>query len=294
MGRNAGIIGKNSAAAGEALLGMSNLADKFLNRIGTSAGLGYLYALDYVSNTGGTLTIYSGDSDLSSTLDSYFGNTNGDALFLPNGNYTVDSSYSSNFVHDYSSSIFPSGFYGVFGGHPNEVQILANANPVSRSENSIVSWDDAGTISFTAGYMTIRTIEYGTTTYTIPLFHGTGTTDLDYVLLKNVVISRDGGDATYLYDNNADTGYIKLLNCTVGNIGSFGSNYSGSLTNKSADNCLFGNSSVLSYVGTTTNCTDGATITVDNTTKYLSYDTGTYTDRGHLYGLSDTTWAEPA
>ena len=294
MGRNAGIIGKNSADNGQALLGMSNLADKFLNRIGTSAGLGYLYALDYVSSTGGTLTTYTGGSDITATLNSYAGNSSGDALFLPNGTYTVDSSYNSNFTHDYSSSIFPSGFYGVFGGHPNEVQILANANPATRSENSIVSWDDAGTISFTAGYMTIRSIEYGTTTYTIPLFHGTGTTDLNYVLLKNVAITRDGGDATYLYDNNADTGFIRLQNCTIGEINSFGSNYSGSLTNKSAINCLFGNANVSTYVGTATNCTDSATITADSITKYLSYDTGTYTDRGHLYGLSDTTWVEPS
>lgn len=293
MGRNAGIIGKNSADNGQALLGMANLSDKFLNRIGTSAGLGYLYALDYVSNTGGTLTTYTGGSDITATLNSYAGSTNGDALFLPNGNYTVNSAFNSNFTHDYSSSIFPSGFYGVFGGHPNEVQILANANPATRSENSIVSWDDPGVISFTCGYMTIRSIEYGSISYEIPLFHGTGTTDLNYVLLKNVAISRDGGDATYLYDNNGDTGYIWLKNCTIGNITTFGTNYSGSLTNKAAFNCLFGNPSVSSRVGTSTNCTDSATITVDGQTQYLSYDQGTYTDRGHLYGLNDTTWVEP-
>ena len=98
-----------------------------------------------------------------------------------------------------------------------------------------------------------------------------------------------------LYDNNADTGYIWLKNCTIGNSSGFQTNYAGSLTNKNAYNSLFDQALVAStHWGVLSNCTSSASISADGTTFVLSYDTGTYTDRGHLYGLSDTTWVEPS
>jgi len=296
--RNAGKIGKIDSSTNESKKGLFNTGDNFAYQYGNSPGeyFGLSYAQAIAAVTGGSVTTYSGGSDLSSTLDGYYGSTSGDVLYLPAGSYTVDSSYSANFTHTYSSSVFPSGYYAVVGEDPQTVVVSATVNTAARSDNQIVSWDDAGTLKVTIGYMTLITKSYGSINYTIPFFHGTGTTDLVYCIMKNVFINRDGNTFSMLYDNNADTGYIDLINCSIGNAGTLSANYSGSNTNKTAENCLF-EPNIISgthwgtYTDTTTNA--GTVITVDGS-GFGTYDTATYSTVGHLYGRSTTTFTEPA
>jgi len=295
--RNAGIIGKNSAATGEPLKGLGDLGDKFLNRIGTSAGLGYLYALSYVSQTGGTLTTYSGGADITSTLDGYAGNTNGDALFLPAGTYLVDTETGgANFTGTYGAQMFPSGFYGVFGGDPQKTCIRGTVDATAtRAENTLVCWDDAGIIKFTAGYLTLVPNTFSGTNYQCCLFHGTGTTDLEYALFKNCAINKDGDSYSTIYDNNSDNGFIWLKNCSVGNRDTYLPNYNGNMTNKECYNCLLeDNWSTGSDWGTLTDTDEGVGSVFTVTDYFMTYNTATYSTSGHLYGLDDTTWSEPA
>ena len=294
--RNAGIIGKNSAANGENLLGLGDLQDKFLNRINTSAGLGYLFAQNVAAATGGTLTFYNGGSDLTSTLGEYEGSTSGDVLFLPDGVYTTVGDSTT-----YSHSIFPRGYYAVIGNDPATTAIVrTDVDQSPRSDGCITTWDPAGSgagtneLKLTAGYLTLKTKAYSATNYQNCLFHGLSGY-LGYVYMKNVCINRGGSQMSMIYDNSADTDPIKLINCSIGNTGTFVSNYSGSLTQKTATNCLFQpniaeNTHWGTYTDTTTNA--GSVFTEDGS-GFLTYDTGTYSTVGHEYGKSDVSYTEP-
>lgn len=296
--RNQGFMGKNMPVKGTANTGMYDIDDLYFNKYDTSFGLGYLYALSYVSTTGGTLTTYTGasGSDITTTIESYYGNTSGDALFLPAGTYymkTSSATDSSKFLNNYGQSIFCSGFYGVFGSHPDSTIIIADEDGSNRTDNCVISWDDAGDIKIALGYFTLLTKSYGSASYLSALFHGTGTTDLTYCSMKNVAINRDNTNLTMLYDNNNDTGYIELINCSLGNVLGFAGNYSGSLSNKDAYNCLFEPNVTTSEWGTLTDTTvNGSYFTVDGD-GFMDYDDTTYTDRGHRYNLNDTTWSSP-
>ncbi|MDB4351138.1 hypothetical protein OAA34_00330 [bacterium] len=291
--RNMGIIGKPAPARGQNKKGVFNQGDLNVNKYDSSFGVGLLYAQSYVASTGGTLTIYDGGADLTSTIVAFDQSTSGDALFLPPGNYTIDTSSDSALVHTYSTSMFASGYYGVFGGDPDTTQILADQPGSPRADNCLASWDDAGTISLTLGYLTLRLDHLANAAdYRAPLFHGTGTTDLNYIMIKNCAINLENTNLTMLYDNNSDTGDIKFENCSIGNVATFANNYSGSLTNKSADNCLFEPNITTTQWGTLTDCTvNGSYFTVTN--NYLIYDTATYSTVGHRYNLTDTTWSAP-
>ena len=296
MGRNAGIIGKNSAANGEALLGMANLADKFLNRVGTSAGLGYLFAQSVAAETGGTLTTYTGGPDLTATLAAYEGSTSGNVLFLPAGNYTTTGDSTT-----YSQAIFPRGYYAVIGSDPSDTIIVrTDVNQAPRSDGNITTWDSNGSgagtnlLKLTAGYLTLKTKTYSATNYENSVFHGLSTY-LGYVYLKNICLNRGGSALSMLYDNSADTDPIKLINCSIGNTGTLYGNYAGSLTQKTATNCLFEpNITENTHWGTFTSTTTNAgAIFSEDENGFLTYDTGAYSTVGHEYGKSDTSFVEP-
>ena len=291
--RNMGILGKPAPASGETKKGLFNQGDLNVNKFDSSAGPGFAYAQSYVAATGGTLTTYSGGSDLTSTIVGYDQSTNGDALFLPPGSYTVDTSTDAALVHTYSTAMFASGYYGVFGADPDTVQILADQPGSPRADNCIASWDDNGTINLTLGYLTMR-LDHLTNTisYTTPLFHGTGQGQLSYVMMKNCAINMENTSLSILYDNNNDADDIKFENCSIGNFSTFTNNYSGSKTNKVAENCLFEPNVTTTQLGSLTNCTvNGSYFTV--TGNYLIYDTGTYSTVGHRANLNDTTWSAP-
>ena len=291
--RNMGIMGKPAPARGQNKKGVFNQGDLNVNKYDSSFGVGLLYAQSYVGSTGGTLTIYDGGADLTSTIVAYDQSTSGDALFLPPGDYTVDTSTDAALVHTYSTAMFASGYYGIFGGDPDTTRILADQPGSPRADNCIASWDDNGTINLTLGYLTLR-LDHLTNSvnYTNPLFHGTGTGDLAYVMMKNCAINMEGTALSILYDNNNDTGDIKFENCSIGNFSTFGGNYSGSKTNKTAVNCLFEPNVTTTHLGSLTDCTvNGSYFTVTNNS--LIYDTATYSTVGHRYNLTDTTWSAP-
>lgn len=296
--RNSGFLGKNMVSNGANNTGLFDIDDLYYNRFNTSAGDGYLYALSYVAATGGTLTVYTGGADITATLDSYYGSTSGDALFLPKGSYTINSGYNTNFTHSYCSSVFPSGYYGVFGSNPQDTIISAVQDAsVSYSDNSVVAWDDVGDIKFDGGYFTLRFKSFGgaTTSYAQAMFTGTNNNgDLIYAQFKNCAFNRDNTNLSLLYDNGNDTGFIWFKNCSIGNVGTFYNNYSGSKTNKDAFNCLFEPNITTTQLGTLTDCVvNGSYFTVagDNT---MTYDTTTYSTAGHLYDLTTTTYSVPS
>lgn len=287
MPRNAGIIGKNSASAGQELKGLYDLDDKFLNRIDTSFGFGYLYALSYVASTGGTITIYDGGADITSTLNAYANSTNGDALFLPPGNYETDGYEPDSF----SELIFPSGYYGVFGSDPQDTLIFRDGTQVANRDAPVWGWTNA-TFDYpckvSTGYLTVlRTVGTRSTNYTVALFRGFSTY-LDYISIKNVAVNCGAQPYSVLYDNNNNTNHVSLFNSTIGNTGTDSGNYSGSTTNKDLTNCLFDDTQDGGF--TKVNTTTSATISTSG--NFLTYDTGTYSDRGHLYNLTDTTWTD--
>lgn len=296
MSRNAGIIGKNKALNGAALKGLYDLDDKFLNRINTSAGIGYSFAQNVASATGGTLTTYTGGSDLTSTLAAYEGSTSGDVLFLPAGVYTTVGDSTT-----YSQAIFPRGYYAVIGSDPATTAIIrTDVNQTPRGDGNITTWDSngagAGTnlLKLTAGYLTLKTKTYSATNYENSVFHGLSNY-LGYVYLKNICLNRGGTALSMLYDNNADTDSIKLINCSIGNTGTLYGNYAGSLTQKTAENCLFQPNIVQNtHWGTLTDTTTNAgSIFTEDAYGFLTYDTATYSTVGHEYGKADVSYVEP-
>lgn len=288
--RNMGFMGKNMPPRTQTKAGLFNHGDLTFN-LENTAPAGIKFAESYIASTNGTLTEYTGGSDLTATLDTYAGNSSGDALYLPAGVYTVNTAYSSNFLGaQYSSHIFPSGYYGVFGADPDQTIILADVSTARRADNCLISWEDNVEIKFTCGYMTIRTKAYSTISYESALFHGTGSTALTYAYFKNVAINREGTSFSMLYDNNNDTGIILLENCSIGNNSGFTNNFSGSRTNKTAVNCLFAPNITTTQWGVLTDCIVNGTYFTVGTNGILEYESST---TGHRYNLLDTAWAEP-
>lgn len=296
--RNMGVIGKNMPANGQAKAGLFNQSDLHFNRLNTSAGSGYLYALSYIAVTGGTLTIYDGGADITATLDSYYNSTSGDALFLPAGSYTVDSGYNTNFTHSYCSSVFPSGFYGVFGSDPQDTIINAVQDAsVSYSDNCIVAWDDVGDIKFDGGYFTLRFKSFGgaTTSYAQAMFTGTNNNgDLIYAQFKNCAFNRDNTNLSLFYDNGNDTGFIWFKNCSIGNVQTFYNNYSGSKTNKAAFNCLFEPNVTTTQLGALTDCVVNGNYFTINGNHTMTYDTTVYNNSGHLIDRNNVSYSVPS
>ena len=297
--RNMGILGKPAPTNSQTKKGLFNQGDLNVNKFNTSGGLGFAYAQSYVASTGGTLTTYSGGADISAALSNYYNSQLGNALFLPPGSYTIDSGFNANFTHTYSSSVFPSGYYGVFGDDPQTTIITAIEDAgVSFSDNAVLSWDDTGNIQFDGGYFTLRfesAAGASSQSYRFAMFTGTDNNgDLTYGQFKNCAFNRNGGKISMLYDNGNDTGYIWLKNCSIGNVTTFYSNYSGSKTNKDAFNCLFEPAITTTQWGTLTDCvTNGSYLQVadDHT---MTYNTLTYPTAGHLYDLATTSYSVPS
>lgn len=271
------------------------------------------YANNIAAATGGQVIVHDpavSGTDLTYVLGDYNGGSpaspplpalsNGDVLYLLPGDYTTTS-----WKTTYSASIFPRGHYSVVGADPQNTSIFVDynggspLNPAPRAE-SFFSWDvngataaTYGTVQLNVGFVTLIQQTFGgPVNYQVPIFHGLSTS-LDYITLRNVALNRYGSNVSWLYDNDADQGTVKLERCTIFNTGTWYANYTGSKVNKTFTDGL--TSSAASFVTTnlnTSNVTTGVTVTVDGF--YGTYDTTTYADKGHLFlDNNSSNYTEP-
>ena len=109
-------------------------------------------------------------------------------------------------------------------------------------------------------------------------------------------MNRYGSNVSWLYDNNKDEGTVKLERCTIFNTAAWYANHPPdppSKVNKTFTDSLA--SSASSFVTTelnTSNIATGVSVTINGF--YGTYDTNTYTDKGHLFldGTS-SSYTEP-
>jgi len=271
------------------------------------------YANNIAAATGGQVIVHDpavSGTDLTYVLGDFNGGSpasppspalsNGDVLYLLPGNYTTTSWETS-----FSASIFPRGHYSVVGADPQNTSIFVDyvtgspINPAPRAE-SFFSWDEYGaapatygTLQLNVGFVTLIQQTFGgSTTYQVPIFHGLGTS-LDYITLRNVALNRYGSNVSWLYDNSGDQGTVKLERCSIFATNTWYSNYSGSTVNKTfTDGITSSNSSFVTSNWNTGNVATGVAVTTNG--RYGTYDTTTYTNKGHLFlDNNSSSYTEP-
>ena len=273
----------------------------------------YAYAERIVAATGGNIIIHDpavDGTDLTWVLGDYNGGSpaspplpalsNGDVLYLLPGAYTTTS-----WKTTYSASFFPRGHYSVIGANPNTVSIYIDdgTDPAPRAE-AFFSYDTNGaaaatygTLQLNVGYLTLVQYAWTTTNYQVPLVHGLGVV-LDYITCKHVAFNRANAAGTksalsWIYDNDGDQGTVRIEKCTFFNVSGMVSSYSGNGTNKIIDKCIIHAQSGSGTIIPVTN-TDVTTNQVASDGFFATYDTNTYTDKGHLVlGADSSTYTEP-
>ena len=248
----------------------------------TFAG-GGLYAQSYIATTSGTITSHVPTSgSLNSAIDAL---SDGDALLLAAGSYTIDALQ----CQGYGSDSWRNKNILIAGSTENANDVVLEVtHSAQRGKHIFASVDTAtypaATVNKQIAFLRYKRLATSTTNYINAIAVGYST-DPAKGRAVNCIFDFNNSAVCWMYDNYVRTTHdIEFVRCTFLNYSTWGASYSGAVGTMIVGDCLFDDTYYnTNNRATVTSSTASATITVADG----SYNTSTYGD-GHLY-IPNTT-----
>lgn len=234
------------------------------------------YATSYLATTGGTLINHSTTGSLNTVIDNA---SDGDAILLTDGSYTIDAIpfglYTADCFRRKNILICGASF-------AENVVVTVNHDGVSAvRDHPVFCGSDSlhtPTVNRQMAFITFLRQQTSTLNYSSSLVFGNGT-PLSKGRMVNCYFDSNTGNVSWHYDNNSGALDVEFVRCTFANYGVWPSSYSGFDNVLTVSNCLFDDTiDTTEYVNGGGNVTSA---TVNTTAR--TYDTSTYTTAGHLY-----------
>lgn len=245
------------------------------------------YANSYVATTGGSITTFGSTSGNINTAVSNL--SNGDALLLEAGSYTLTADTSEA----YSSDPWRNKNILIAGTSGNANDVVIEVTHAAQRGKHIFSEGDGSqldpqdpqspvktpTINKQMAFLRLKRMTNSPTNFVNALAGGVAAKEAKGRMV-NCILDLNVGDVSWIYDNGNSTNHnVKFIRTTILNYNGWVSSYSGATGIIAVDNCLFTGTTIENGRATLTDCVTGATVGLSDG----SYITEDYPTAGHLY-----------
>lgn len=236
---------------------------------------GKIFADDYIATSNGSLIEATLSDDINTLIDN---SSDGDAILLPDGYsdtltpVTADAYHSDPFR---GKAVLICGDISWDTGEG----IALTQTDTSDRDNPLFTRSGSGTSFYRQlAFLKYTRINNSADNYSSGLVRG-NEVGAPTGKATNVLFDLNNQAVAWHYDNPASASIdVRFINCTFFNSSSWLNSYTGRDDVITVSNCLIQDSTPEIDEVIDTNTTVGATLNVDG-----SYDTTTYSDRGHLY-----------
>lgn len=246
------------------------------------------YADSYVATTGGSITTFGSTSG---NIDTAVSNlSDGDALLLEAGTYTVNALRSEG----YSSDPWRNKNILIAGKSSDANDIVIEVTHAGQRGKHIFSEGDGSqldpqdpqspvqtpTINKQMAFLRLKRLATSDANFVNALAGGVAAEEAKGRMI-NCILDNNAGKVCWLYDNNNSTDTnVKFIRTTFLNYTEWMNSYSGATGIIAVDNCLFTGTTIDGNGrATLTDCVTGATVGLSDG----SYVKGDYPTAGHLY-----------